>query len=316
MRQISRSARDLDHAERGGDQDRAECRDRQDAQHAAEEDQRRRQGHRRDDGRELRPAAGGDVDRGARARGGDREPAEAARREIGGAEADQLAVRLDLGALAGAEAAGGDDAGAEGDREDRAGAEEDRSSSGSAAGRRDGEARQPGGDVADDRDAVAAEVEERRRAATASTTTTSGPGTGKRAAFTPCSTASMAKASATEGQWMLPALRASSTNGRIRPSASIWTPVKRPIWPTRIESEMPMKKPVRIGRDRKLASTPSRAPAPAGRARPTASASSAATATRSAPAAVAVTAASTAASTVIVAASGPTISFCDGPRSA
>ena len=151
---------------------------------------------------------------------------------------------------------------------------------------------------------------------TASTTTTSGPGTGKRAAFTPCSTASMAKASATEGQWMLPALRASSTKGRIRPSASIWTPVKRPIWPTRIESEMPMKKPVRIGRDRKLASTPSLSARASRQSAPTASASSAATATRSAPAAVAVTAASTAASTVIVAASGPTISFCDGPRSA
>ena len=152
--------------------------------------------------------------------------------------------------------------------------------------------------------------------AVASTTTTSGPGTASRAIVTPCSTASIASASATEGQWMLPACFASSTNGAIRPFASIETPVKRPIWPTRIESEMPMKKPVRIGRDRKLASTPSRSARARRQSAPTASASTAAIATRSASADTATAGASTAARTVIVAASGPTISLREGPSSA
>ena len=54
------------------------------------------------------------------------------------------------------------------------------------------------------------------------------------------------------------ACASSSTTGRIKPSASMSTPVTRLICPIRIESEMPVKKPIRIGRDRKLARTPSR----------------------------------------------------------
>ena len=61
-----------------------------------------------------------------------------------------------------------------------------------------------------------------------------------------------------------PCCRSSST-GASRPSASISTPVKRPICPIRIESEMPMKNPVRMGRDRKVARMPSRSTHAAGK---------------------------------------------------
>ena len=151
---------------------------------------------------------------------------------------------------------------------------------------------------------------------TASTTTTSGPGTGKRAAFTPCSTANMAKASATEGQWMLPALRASSTKGRIRPvrldldageaadladedrerDADEEADQDRPRQEARqyAEPERPRQQAKRPDGQRQQRRYGDAVRA-GGRCR---------------------TVASTAASTVIVAASGPTISFCDGPRSA
>ena len=66
----------------------------------------------------------------------------------------------------------------------------------------------------------------------------------------------MATASASDGQWISAALRANSTSGGIRPSASRLMPVMRPSWPMRIESEMPAKKPIRIGRDRKVERTP------------------------------------------------------------
>ena len=60
------------------------------------------------------------VDRRARIRGGHREGAEQAGRDIGRAEADELAVGVHLIAAAGAEAARGHDAGAEADQEHRA----------------------------------------------------------------------------------------------------------------------------------------------------------------------------------------------------
>ena len=93
---------------------------------------------------------------------------------------------------------------------------------------------------------------------TDTTTTTTGPGTGKRVIRTTCSSTNMAAASRSVGRWIDPAFCASSTRGATRPSASILTPVIRPICPIRIESDTPAKKPVRIGRDRKVARTPSR----------------------------------------------------------
>ena len=67
----------------------------------------------------------------------------------------------------------------------------------------------------------------------------------------------MAAASRSEGQWISPALWTRSTKGAIRPSEVTGAPVIRLSWPVMIESEMPAKKPTRIGRDRKVESTPS-----------------------------------------------------------
>ncbi|MCY1229061.1 hypothetical protein D9M72_414120 [compost metagenome] len=132
-----------------------------------------------------------------------------------------------------------------------------------------------------------------------------------------CKSAKQAKANASVGQWIEPACRRSSSTGDTKPSDSILTPVKRLICPTRIDSEMPAKKPVRIGRDRKVASTPSRTRRAIRHRMPTISASSAAAVTRSTVAPdVANTVVRTAANTVIVAASGPTMSWRDGPKSA
>ena len=113
-----------------------------------------------DDAGELRAAADAGVDRGAGVRGGDREGAEQAGGEVGGAEAHHLAVGVDRVAAALAEAARRDDAGGEADEENRGGADQELVGGGATRGRERerGQARR---DVADDGDAVAAEVEER-----------------------------------------------------------------------------------------------------------------------------------------------------------
>jgi hypothetical protein len=118
--------------------------------------------------------------------------------------------------------------------------------------------------------------------ATASTTTITGPGTGSLRIRTAWRRRNIAAPSASEGQWIKSALSTISKSGPINPSDSIFKPVRRPIWPMMIESEIPARKPVRIGRDRRVASIPSRSARAMKQNTPTASASSAATATRSA----------------------------------
>ena len=131
--------------------------------------------------------------------------------------------------------------------------------------------------------------------------------------LTPCSTANMEAARSNDGQWTVATLPASSRIGEISPSDSILRPVTLPIWPTRIDSEMPAKKPTRIGRDRKVANTPSPSSPRAeihpahhkGQHRRGCDAVARRKPRRSA---------RTAAMTVIVAASGPTMSCRDGPK--
>ena len=84
-----------------------------------------------------------------------------------------------------------------------------------------------------------------------------GPGIGRRNTREASRTANIATASASDGQWMSAALRARSTKGAIRPSEVTGAPVTRLSWPVMIESEMPAKNPTRIGRERKVESTPS-----------------------------------------------------------
>ena len=119
------------------------------------------------------------------------------------------------------------------------------------------------------------------------------------------------------GQWIKSALLASSTSGVISPSDSIFTPVMRPSWPMNIDTDMPAKKPTRIGRDRKVANTPSRNILAARQMHPTPTARSAAIATRStaAPAGIpAMIVVMAAAITVMDAASGPTVNRREAPK--
>ena len=135
---------------------------------------------------------------------------------------------------------------------------------------------------------------------------TSGPGSaGSRAASTRSNTSRL-PAKSSVGQWISLARRAISRIGPTRPSLATFTPVKRPICPTRIETEMPLMKPMRIGRDRKLATTPSRSRLARKHSSPTVAAMAAATVAAFDPCAGA-NEASTPASTIVVPASGPTI---------
>ena len=131
----------------------------------AEKEERRDQRRRGDDAGDLRAAADGQVDRGARVRGGDREGAEEPGGDVGGAEADQLAVRVDRVAAARAEAAGGDDAGAEADEEDRGGAEQDACRAAAPPARGRVERGRPVGTSPTTAIPCACEVEERRERA-------------------------------------------------------------------------------------------------------------------------------------------------------
>jgi hypothetical protein len=97
------------------------------------------------------------------------------------------------------------------------------------------------------------------------------------------------------------------------------SPVTRPICPIMINREIPAKKPARIGRDRKFASAPSPTSRAPRQARPARTAMAEAAARRSAGPASGIAATATAsdvARTVIVAASGPTISLREWPNSA
>ena len=93
---------------------------------------------------------------------------------------------------------------------------------------------------------------------TESTRTATGPGTGKRTIRKICNNPNIPKANTRDGQWIDPAFCRSSMTGLSKPSDSMSTPVTRLICPTKIDSEMPVKNPIRIGRDRKFARTPSR----------------------------------------------------------
>ena len=120
-----------------------------------------------------------------------------------------------------------------------------------------------------------------------------------------------------EAGWTSASLPPISARSSITSSPSSATPVIRPIWPTATATARPAKKPFRIGRLRKTETTPSRRMRAATHSTPTPSAISAVAVTRSVPAGIAAsTGASTPASTVITAASGPTISRRDGPKSA
>jgi hypothetical protein len=103
------------------------------------------------------------------------------------------------------------------------------------------------------------------------------------------------------------------TNCLSSPSASIFRPVNRPIWPIRIDSEMPVMNPVRIGRDRKLATMSRRNSRAIRQKTPTSNAIADAKTTLS-PGAVSGAAATTAPSMIMVAASGPVISRGEGPK--
>ena len=115
--------------------------------------------------------------------------------------------------------------------------------------------------------------------ATARTTTMTGPGTGRRSARAACSTANIAAASASEGQWIVAGLADEVDEGGDQAvGRRAGAPVTRLSWPMMIESEMPAKKPTRIGRDRKVERTPRpRSARRRGRSRRRSSASMAAT---------------------------------------
>ena len=92
--------------------------DGQIGQAVAEEDHDGRQGRRRDEPGKLGLAADGIVHGGAGIRAGDRKAAEQARGDVGGAEADQLAIGIDVIVVLEAEAARRHDAAAEADEQD------------------------------------------------------------------------------------------------------------------------------------------------------------------------------------------------------
>ena len=111
-------ARGVDEVEGGGDEDRAQDGDGQPGQGLPEEEHDGHEGCGRDEPGELGLAADGVVHRGAGIRAGDRKAAEQAGGDIGGAEADQLAVGVDVIAVLEAEASRRDDAAAEADQQD------------------------------------------------------------------------------------------------------------------------------------------------------------------------------------------------------
>ena len=172
----------------------------------AEEEQRRHQRRRGDDAGELRPAAGGEVDRSARIRGGDREGAEEARRRGWRRRSRSARGRCRPRSPRWAPKLRAVTMPALKLTAKIAQAPSRTLSSGSPPGDGMAKRRQPGGDVADDRDAVAAEVEGGREQRPPAPRRRAAPAPGSAPAVTPCSTASIASASATEGQWMLPAL--------------------------------------------------------------------------------------------------------------
>ena len=188
--------------------------------------------------------------------GTNRNGADQAGRNVRGTESDQLAVRIDLISADRPETAGGDDARSEADQKDRGRAERQcfQGKAGKPWQVQRGQIRR---DIADHGDAASFKVEDRRKHHREHQDQT-GPGTGKRTIRTTCNKPNMPRASTRDGQWIDPAFCRSSTIGLSKPSDSMSTPVTRSICPIRIESEMPVKNPVRIGRDRKFARTPSR----------------------------------------------------------
>ena len=95
----------INEVERRRCDDGAERRLRQVSQRLPEKQHGRKHPGRGDQSCDLRVPAHGIVDGGAGIRGSDREPAEQARGDVGGAEADQLAVGIDSVVVLGAEAA-------------------------------------------------------------------------------------------------------------------------------------------------------------------------------------------------------------------
>ena len=152
-----------------------------------------------------------------------------------------------------------------------------------------------------------------------SSTTMTGPGTDKSPEARKLQNGEHRNGEQKRGEVDMPAFLASSVSGARRPSASMDTPVTRPICPTMIEIATPTKKPTRIGRDRRLARLPSRRRLPARQIAPTPSAIAARrqrTVGRGAAGWTRKDGMITPARTAIVAASGPTINRCDGPNSA
>ena len=152
---------ELDELRTGEDHDRAERDHRQQAQERREQQEEQHQGGRGDEARELRPAAGGVVHRGARLAGADGKALEEAGRQIRRRERPQLLLRADVVAVLVRERAREQDPVREREQRDadRAGKQV------AEVGARDhGErrVRQPARHVADDRDAERLEIERRR----------------------------------------------------------------------------------------------------------------------------------------------------------
>ena len=93
--QSRRNPLSVDEIEGGGDEHGAEGCDGQIGQAVAEEDHGGRQRRRGDEPGKLGLAADRIVHRGAGIRAGDGKAAEQARGDVGGAEADQLAIGID-----------------------------------------------------------------------------------------------------------------------------------------------------------------------------------------------------------------------------
>ena len=187
-----------------------------------------RQSGRGGDRGDLATAADRDVDRGTRIEAVTGKRGEEARGDVGRAEPRQLAVRVDLVAAAGPEAARRYDARTEADEENRGSTERDHIERDAGVGR---QSRLPAGRW-ECRRRLRSRAPRSRRPPTApsrDTTTTTGPGTGSLRIRAPWSTRNIATPSASEGQWISPALPMSSMIGRNNPSDSIFTPVSRPI---------------------------------------------------------------------------------------